>query len=39
MRGMDEIKTRFPMLFEILGEEYVEALKSEQGSLAKRILW
>jgi len=36
MRDMEEIKSKFPTLFEMLGDEYVESLKSEQGALAKR---
>ncbi len=36
MRDMEEIKSSFPTLFEMLGDEYVESLKSEQGALAKR---
>jgi hypothetical protein len=36
MRDMEEIKSKFPTLFEMLGEKYIESLKSEQGALAKR---
>lgn len=36
MREVQEIQTKFPTLWHVLGEEYVEFLKSEQGALAKR---
>ncbi|MFA6902719.1 MAG: hypothetical protein WC236_06535 [Gallionellaceae bacterium] len=36
MRDVQEIQSKFPTLWHILGEEYVESLKSEQGALAKR---
>ena len=36
MRTISEIKTKFPTIYEILGSTYIEALKNEQGALAKR---
>lgn len=36
MRQIDEIKSKFPTLYEVLGELYVDSLKCEQGALAKR---
>jgi hypothetical protein len=36
MRDIIEIQSRFPTLYEILGETYIESLKSEQGALSKR---
>lgn len=29
MRSMKEVKERFPTIYEIIGEQYVELLKSE----------
>jgi hypothetical protein len=36
MRDIKEIQSRFPTLYEVLGDKYVDSLKSEQGALAKR---
>lgn len=36
MRDIKEIQSRFPILHEILGETYIESLKSEQGALSNR---
>jgi hypothetical protein len=36
MRDIKEIQFRFPTLYEVLGDIYIDSLKSEQGALAKR---
>ncbi|MFA6063727.1 MAG: hypothetical protein WC736_14155 [Gallionella sp.] len=36
MRDAKEIQSKFPTLWHVLGEKYIESLKSEQGALAKR---
>ncbi|WP_155984449.1 MULTISPECIES: hypothetical protein [unclassified Thioalkalivibrio] len=36
MKSIEEIKDQFPTLSEVLGETYIEKLKSEQGALARR---
>lgn len=36
MKSVKEIEQEFPTLFEVLGSEYIEELKKEQGALAKR---
>lgn len=36
MRDLTEIQSKFPTLYEVLGETYIESLKSEQGALLKR---
>ena len=36
MRDLTEIQSKFPTLYEVLGETYIEALKSEQGALSQR---
>lgn len=36
MRDIKEIQSRFPILYEMLGETYIESLKSEQGALSNR---
>lgn len=36
MRDLTEIHSNFPTLYKVLGEVYIELLKSEQGALSKR---
>jgi hypothetical protein len=36
MRSIDDIKIKFPTLYDILGLPYIEELKNEQGALANR---
>lgn len=36
MRDKEEIKVNYPTLYDVLGDSYIDALKSEQGALSER---
>ncbi len=36
MREINEIESKFPILFDLLGDEYIEKLKLEQGALSRK---